>query len=59
MASAIDNWRDELKKYLRSIENISESALKSIKRDRIRNRLPFDNSFKESILDLTNARYAK
>lgn len=49
-------WKSEMKKYIRSIENISETALKSIKRDRIRNNLPFDDSFKHTVLGITSAR---
>lgn len=56
MEPAVHGWRDELKKYFRSIENMSEIALKSIKRDRTRNLLPFDDSFKDSVLGVISAR---
>lgn len=37
MEPARNRWRDELTKYFRSIEIVSEKALKSIKQDRIWN----------------------
>lgn len=56
MEPTVDGWQDVLKRYIRSIENLSETALKSIKRDRIQNNLPFDDSFMDKVLRLTNAR---
>lgn len=56
MGPACDGWRNELNKYIRSIENLTGSALRLIKQDRIRNNLPFDDSFKDFFLDRTNAR---
>lgn len=56
MESAGDGWRYELGKYFRSVENLTENALFLIKRDRIRNNLPFDGSFKKYFLDRTNFR---
>lgn len=56
MEPASDGWRDVLRNYFRSIENVSEKALKSMKEDRIRNNLPFDDKFKDFILDRASAR---
>ena len=51
-----DGWWNEMRKYFLSLENLTAKALKSIKRDRIRNNLPFDDSFKKYFLRKTNAR---
>ena len=51
-----DDWKIEMKDFFRSIENMSEEALKSIKRNRTRHNLPFDDSFKDFILNRTSAR---
>lgn len=56
MESARDGWRDELNDYFGSIEKISGKALKSIKQNRLRNNLPFDDKFKTFILDRASAR---
>lgn len=56
MESVDDGWRDELKKYFFLLENLTEKALLLIKRDRIRNNEPFDDSFKKYFLDRTNFR---
>lgn len=54
---ATDNgWFHEMKKYFLSIENLTESALKRIRRDRIQKNLPFDDAFKKYFLDWTNSR---
>lgn len=57
MELAAYSWHYELIEYLRSIEKNSEIALKSIKRSRTPKNLPFDESFKDFILELTSARY--
>lgn len=49
-------WRDELQKYFRSVENLTEKALMRIKQDRVRNHLPFDDAFKVYFLDRTHSR---
>lgn len=59
MDPAFNGWRNELQKYFRSIETISEKALKQIKRDRNRYNLPFDDSFKDFVLKRTSTRLAK
>ena len=56
MEPVVDGWRTEMQKYICTIENLTEKALKSIKQNRIRNNLPFDDSFKEYFLRKTNAR---
>lgn len=56
MESVDNDWRDELKKYFFLLENLTEKALLLIKRDRIRNNEPFDDSFKKYFLDRTNFR---
>lgn len=56
MEPADDGWRNEMKKYLCSIERLAETALKRIKLDRIQNNIPFDGSFKAYFLRETNAR---
>lgn len=50
------DWRKEMKEYIRSVEKRTETALKRIKRDRIRNNLPFDEAFQKYFLQKTNAR---
>ena len=52
-----DNWRNKLDDYLHSVQNLTEAAIKSIKRDRIRNNLPFDDEFKTSIVERARLRY--
>lgn len=56
MESVGNGWRDELRKYFRSVENLTEKALQLIKCDRIRNNLPFDESFKKYFLERTSFR---
>lgn len=51
-----DDWRNDMRKYFVSVESLTGKALKSIKRDRLRNDLPFDDSFKEYFLQKTNVR---
>lgn len=51
-----DGWRDEMQKYFHSVENLTGKSLKRIKRDRLRNNLPFDESFKKHFLDRTSFR---
>lgn len=56
MEAAGSGWRNEMRKYFLSIENLTETVLKRIKWDRIRNNLPFDDSFQKYFLQNTNAR---
>lgn len=56
MELEVNGWRNEMRKYFLSIENLTESALKRIKRDRDRNNLPFDDAFQKYFLEKTNAR---
>lgn len=56
METAVDGWRNELTKYFRSVESLTEKVLFLIKRDRIRNNLPFDDAFKTLFLGSTNSR---
>lgn len=56
MESVADGWQDELKKYFRSVECLTVKSLKRIKRDRVRNNLPFDEPFMKYFLDRTNLR---
>lgn len=51
-----DVWKTEIWNYFRSIENILKTALTSIKRDRTRNNLPFDDLFMDFILKTASAR---
>lgn len=52
----VDGWRNEMRKYIRSVGNLTAKALNRIKRDRIRNNLPFDGAFQKYFLQKTNAR---
>lgn len=56
MDSASDNWLDELEIFYRSVENCMEITWKRVKNERIRNNLPFDDSFKKYFLERTNFR---
>lgn len=51
-----NGWLHQIKKYFRSVEKLTEKVLMRTKRDRIQNNLPFDDSFKDFILNGTNAR---
>lgn len=52
-------WRNQLRKYIRSVEILTVKALKVIKRDRIRSNLPFDGAFQKYFLQKTNAQYVR
>lgn len=54
--SANNSWRDEMNNYLQAVERLTETALKRIKQCRTQNQLPFDEGFKESFWQKTNAR---
>lgn len=57
MEATVDNgWFHEMKEYFLSIEILTESALKRIRRGRIQKNLPFDEAFKKYFLDWTNSR---
>lgn len=51
-----DDWWNELRKYIRSVENLTETALKRIKQGRTRKNLPFDDTFRNYFLQKTNAQ---
>lgn len=57
MEPTMDNgWFHDMNKYFLSIENLTIEVLKQIKEDRIHNNLPFDDSFKDFIVNGTSTR---
>lgn len=54
MEPAREGWHNEMRKYLQSIENLTQQSLNLIKRDR--NNQPFDEEFKKHFLQRTNDR---